>query len=164
MTPLHDIIARFKALDVKRSEIGLTPEEEAAYHAAKDRLEASATGAHDKPPSSRRQTLRVPSHLAVRFETAAVFQRAYLRNISEGGVYVATAHPFEMGHRFALTIFVDDGGDELLLEVEVVWVNRRPSPSSGLEPGVAVAWLDLHPEDKARIKAIVHRAVDDLAP
>jgi hypothetical protein len=42
-------------------------------------------------------------------------------------------------------------------------VNRTPSPGSGLDPGVGVAWRDLPPREKLAIKAMVHRALDAMA-
>jgi uncharacterized protein (TIGR02266 family) len=104
----------------------------------------------------------VPTRLEVRFEDARGFERAYLRNISEGGVYVATSRDMRMGDRFQLSVTVEEPAQRLELAVEVVWVNRTPSPSSGLEPGVGVAWLALSQEEKRAIKAIVHRALDEL--
>jgi len=98
--------------------------------------------------------------MAISFQTAGAFYQAYLRNISEGGVYIATTHDLRMGDRFTLTFGLDDGGEQLTLRVEVVWVNKRPSPGSGLDPGVGVAWLDLTANDKSVIKGVVHRALD----
>ena len=160
---LQRAVAAFRRLDDKRADGSLTSEEEPAWVAAKERIERLTAPGEEMPPSSRRHTLRVPSQLEVTFEDERGFERAYLRNISEGGVYVATAHPLKMGDRFRLSILVDASGEALDLPVEVVWVNRSPSPGSGLDPGVGVAWLDLSLEHKASIKAILRRALDDLA-
>jgi uncharacterized protein (TIGR02266 family) len=159
---LTSTINAYKSLDQKRAEEGLSPDEEQAWEKAKDSIERSISEAEELPPSSRRSTLRVPSHLGVRFETAAGFYKAYLRNISEGGVYIATERELTLGNRFHITLEVKELEAELLLHVEVVWVNKNPSPGSGLDPGVGVAWLDLPPEDKVRIKALVHSALDEL--
>lgn len=160
---LRESIAIFKRLDAKKSEGELTAEEERQWLEAKEAIEVAAEERHTLPPSSRRKSLRVPAELEVEFQDAGGFQRAYLRNISEGGVYIATKLELKMGDRFALTIVVRDPEHTLNLPVEVVWVNKTPSPSSGLEPGVGVAWLALPPEDKAVIKSIVHRSLDQIA-
>jgi uncharacterized protein (TIGR02266 family) len=156
---LKEAITVFKRLDEKREE-GLTEEEERSWNAAKETIERHSSD--PMPPSSRRRALRVPSELEVTFEDARGFQRAYLRNISEGGVYVATELDLRMRDRFQLRILVRDPDETIELPVEVVWVNRTPSPSSGLAPGVGVAWLELQPEKKLAIKRIIHSALDDL--
>lgn len=121
------------------------------------------TSADTEPPPARRMTLRVPTSMMVTFRDERGFARAYLRNISAGGVYIATGHPFEKGDRFSLTLHIARTGETLTLRVQVVWVNPQPSPQSGLDPGIGVAWLDLDPASKQVIKSIVRRALDDLS-
>jgi uncharacterized protein (TIGR02266 family) len=159
---LSDVIALFKRLDAQRGSAGLDADEQREWLHAKELIERQSAPGAQMPPSSRRRSLRVPTRLEVRFEDARGFERAYLRNISEGGVYVATSRDMRMGDRFQLSLTVEEPAQRLELAVEVVWVNRTPSPSSGLEPGVGVAWLALSPEEKRAIKAIVHRALDEL--
>ena len=156
---LEEAIALFKRLDQKREE-GLTEAEERAWNEAKETIERHSS--EPMPPSSRRRALRVPSELEVTFEDARGFQRAYLRNISEGGVYVTTEVDLRMRDRFQLRIVVRDPPETIELRVEVVWVNRTPSPSSGLAPGVGVAWLELPQDKKLIIKRLIHRALDDM--
>lgn len=155
-------IRLFKELDDKRAAQGLSPSEQEQWLECKETIERFLAEGDDLPPSSRRSSLRVPSQMAISFESAGAFYRAYLRNISAGGVYIATDRDLRMGDRFVLTIAVDDAGEQVTLNVEVVWVNKRPSPGSGLDPGVGVAWLDLTPDKKALIKRVVHRALDEV--
>ncbi len=162
-TELERAIANFKRLDETRSERALSPEEQERWFDAKEQIELLGTANTDRPPSSRRQMLRVPTELDVTFADAAGFEKAYLRNISEGGVYIETSHVFEIGDRFELNILVEDPGASLELPVEVVWVNASPSAASGLKPGAGVAWLTLLPEQRILIKSIIHRALDHLA-
>jgi len=160
---LVQTISLFKGLDDKRVREGLTPPEQERWFTLKDVIEQEVFPDSAPPPSSRRDSLRVPTMMDVTFEDARGFEQAYLRNISEGGVYLETRRPLPLGTRFELAITIADSGEKLALKVEVVWVNGNPSPSSGLKPGVGVAWLDLPREDKGAIKAIVHRALDEAA-
>jgi uncharacterized protein (TIGR02266 family) len=161
---LAEQIAVFKQLDQKRDRAALTADEQRRWQDAKEAIERlTAAPGEAVPPSSRRLSLRVPAHLEVTFEDADGFARAYLRNISEGGVYVESERPMRMRDRFQLTIVVRQPGETLELPVEVVWVNGNPSPSSGLKPGVGVAWLDLTPANKEIIKGIVHASLDEMA-
>ena len=163
MTRLADKIERFRELDALRSSDGLTGEQEQQWNSLKDWLERVWAQDDSLPPSSRRDTLRVPTRLEVSFHDAHGFERAYLRNISEGGVYFASDRDLRMGDRFNLSIVVEEPPSTIELPVEVVWVNRNPSPQSGLDPGVGVAWLELSPEQKKSIKAMVHHALQAAA-
>lgn len=158
---LQQAVATYRWLDDRRAERPLSADEERAWRDAMVVITRYAS-ADTEPPPDRRQTLRVPSHLEVTFSDEGRFERAYLRNISEGGVYIATEHPFECGHRFHLTLHIARTGERLDLQVQVVWVNRNPSPRSGLDPGVGVAWLSLDPASKQAIKNIVRRALDRM--
>jgi uncharacterized protein (TIGR02266 family) len=160
---LIQTIAKFKKLDDKRTNEGLSDDEREEWFALKDVIEQEVFPDSAPPPSSRRDSLRVPTSMDVTFEDAQGFERAYLRNISEGGVYLETKSPLPMGTRFDLASTIADSGEAVKLRVEVVWVNSNPSPSSGLKPGVGVAWLDLPADEKALIKSIVHRALDDAS-
>ncbi len=164
MSRLADKIERFRELDMRRSAVGLTDEEQREWVSITNWLERFWAQDRDSlPPSSRRDSLRVPSRLEVSFTDARGFERAYLRNISEGGVYFASERDLRMGDRFVLGIAIAEPAQVLELPVEVVWVNRTPSPQSGLDPGVGVAWLELSPEQKAAIKSLVHMALKAAA-
>ncbi len=97
------------------------------------------------------------------FEDSEGFRSAYLRNISEGGVYVESGSTFKMGNRFLLKMVLENPALVIEQNVQVVWVNANPSPGSGLEPGVGVAFLNLPAASKKMIKAIVHNRLDELA-
>ncbi len=165
MSRLADKIDAFRVLDEKREKDGLDHLEEERWLGLKDWLERAwaAESESTLPPSSRRSSLRVPMRLEIEFVDARGFERAYLRNISSGGVYIATKRDLRMGDRFHLHLTVDEPSLELELPVEVVWENRTPSPQSGLEPGVGVCWLDLKPEQKAAIKVVVRQALEQAA-
>ncbi len=157
---ISEKVELFKRLDDKRDQGVLSPEAEDLWQELREELELVSAPSEDIPPSSRRFAVRVPANLDVTFEDARGFNKAYLRNISEGGVYVETRLPLEMGGRFELTIQVERPRKTIELPVEVVWVNRSPSESSGLKRGVGVAFLDLDPKHKAEMKALIHHALD----
>lgn len=154
-------VAEFKELDLKRSRASLGVEEARRWVELKDAIE-HATSSEKCPPSSQRHSIRVPADFVVTFENPDGFRKAYLRNISEGGVYVESGDTFEMGDRFVLRMSMQNPKIDIDQKVQVVWVNANPSPGSGLEPGVGVAFLDLPADKKLTIKAIVHNRLDEL--
>jgi len=157
---ISEKVKLFKRLDDRRARSGLSPEGQELWEELRQDLELVSAPSDDIPPSSRRFAVRVPAHMDVVFESSRGFNKAYLRNISEGGVYVESDLPLEMGNRFELTIQVEHPPKTIELPVEVVWVNRNPSEDSGLKRGVGVAFLDLDPQHKAEIKALIHHALD----
>ncbi len=158
---LQDLIEQFKVLDKLLSAGELTEADEDRWVYLKHRIEqATDPGCQ---PSTRNAPLVAPVDLEVSFEDVHGFRRSYLRNISEGGVYLELDPVVEKGTRFRLGIHIEDSRASLELDVEVVWVNAAPSIESGLKPGVGVAWLDLPEDKKAIIKRIVHGALDEIA-
>lgn len=154
-------VAAFKALDLKRAHTRLTPDEARRWLDLKDAIEHH-TSSEKCPPSSQRDSIRVPTDYEVTFEDPEGFRKAYLRNISEGGVYVESGTKFKMGDRFSLKMVLENPTVTIQQDVQVVWVNANPSPGSGLEPGVGVAFLDLPADRKLVIKAIVHNRLDEI--
>ncbi len=158
---LSSWVAEFKELDLKRAKVRLSIEEARRWVELKDAIE-HATSSEQCPPSSQRGAIRVPVDYEASYDDADGFRRAYLRNISEGGVYIESGQRFQMGDRFVLRMRLASPPVTIDQRVQVVWVNAHPSPGSGLEPGVGVAFLDLPEDKKLKIKAIVHNRLDDL--
>jgi type IV pilus assembly protein PilZ len=160
---LANAIEQFKQLDERRSAGPLDTELEQRWEQLKEAIERAGPLSERAPPSSRRRALRVATHLDVSFGDADGFAKAYLRNISEGGVYIETERPLAMGNRFELTIHVGKPLRTVDLPVQVVWVNAAPSGGSGLSKGIGVAFLDLAGDKKKLIKSIVYEALDRLS-
>jgi len=161
-------VARFKELDRTRLEGPLEPEAQREWLELKAEIGHELFGTDPPAPDVEQEpiTLRlsnasgVSSHMEATFPDVAGFQRAYLRNVSEGGVYVETTRLLDVGTRFRLRVRVEQIDQTLNLPVEVVWTNRAPSDESGLRPGVGVAFLDLTPEQQRAIQKVVHWALD----
>jgi uncharacterized protein (TIGR02266 family) len=81
--------------------------------------------------------IRVAVEIHVRSEHR--FWIGLTENLSEGGLFVATAEPLEVGDRFDVLLSLD--GVEVHAPVEVRWV--RPPGRPGLTPGVGVRLLHL---------------------
>ena len=74
--------------------------------------------------TNRRKSTRLDVVLKARFETEEEFQEALIRNLSLGGLFLATESPFDVGYKFQLEIHLP--GEEVMIEgkCEVVWVNQ----------------------------------------
>lgn len=70
----------------------------------------------------------------------------YARNISRGGLFIATVSPREPGEQFDLQVTLPPAAQlTLRCRCEVIW--RRPFVQGGrYEPGMGLRFLDLAPE------------------
>ncbi|WP_225073436.1 PilZ domain-containing protein [Desulfuromonas sp. CSMB_57] len=66
----------------------------------------------------------------------------YARNISCGGLFIATANPRTPGERFTLLVPIPPLGEAISCQCEVVW-GRNFSRKSTLEPGMGLRFVDL---------------------
>lgn len=88
----------------------------------------------------------------------------YARNISRGGVFIATVSPREPGDRFDLQVtFPPPEPFVLQCRCEVVW-KRRFERGGKFEPGMGLRFLDLPPESGAAIERWINRLTTGLEP
>lgn len=101
----------------------------------------------------RREWTRVIVDLEVDYSNSDNFLFAYIRDISETGIFIRTNQPEEPGTILNLRFKPDDGVRQLLqLEGEVIWVNRlRPGHPDNINPGMGVRFVSLTPESRHRL-------------
>lgn len=102
----------------------------------------------------QRKDLRVPLIVyRLRFDDGRRTFFGYSKNISRGGLFIATINPREPGSRFAVELPLPSPLQRTLrCDCEVVW-SRRYSPGSPHEPGMGLKFLDLAEEDRAVLEA-----------
>ena len=66
----------------------------------------------------------------------------YAKDISRGGLFIASINPREPGERFYITFQIPKTPITVRCQCEVVWT-RRYNPASKLEPGYGVRFLNL---------------------
>lgn len=109
----------------------------------------------------RRQFLRVPMKVEVDLRSENTFFTGFSENISEGGLFIATDAPFEVGTRLDITLSLM-GDAPTTQHVTVCWV-RPEGTSGGLPAGMGVRFDDLGEGRKEQLQAFVDsRAKDTL--
>ncbi len=139
----------------------MTPLEYQRWLDLKHRLTA---GLSDGPPvgsRERRASLRVPTRLRVEFATAGGFERARIRDLSQGGIFVATPFAAELGTELVLRISIESTGDVIELPAVVVTNNVEDGFTTG-NLGMGLRFRTLSPEQKARIHQLQMQALDEL--
>lgn len=87
---------------------------------------------------------------------AVQFYTGFIRNISNGGVFVATFDAPEIGTHVSVS-FTVPGSDRIVdLTAEVRWT-RHEAASAEAEPGFGAAFLELPPELEGLIDEFLHQ-------
>ena len=102
----------------------------------------------------QRRAPRVPLEVEVTLESEHNFFTGVANNVSEGGIFVASAHPPPLGSEVGFELLL--GGERFLVVGMVCWVRDEHAASSGAPAGCGVKWV--HLEDGA-LDAI-HRFID----
>jgi len=106
--------------------------------------------------SSRSET-RVQKTLSLTYKDNLAFVRAYLTNISTGGLFVKTDKPLPQGEQFLLRLQVPEIADPLKISCEVVWA-RSPARATAKEPtGMGVKFIEMSKKDRELLKQYLGR-------
>lgn len=101
---------------------------------------------------SSRSEVRVKKTLSLTYKDNMAFVRAYLGNISSGGLFVKTEKPLPQGEQFVLRLQLPDLPDPLRMSCEVVWA-RSPAEAKPKEPaGMGVRFIEMSPKDRDVLK------------
>ncbi len=109
----------YAALERLRSGAGVTPLEYQRWLDLRTRLESKLTQQHGE----RREFDRKPTRLRVDFRSEQSLHRAVIRNLSRGGVFVATPFAAEVGTTLILLLQIQDTGESVEVPGVVVTNN-----------------------------------------
>ena len=102
----------------------------------------------------QRRSPRVPLEVEVTLESEHNFFTGITDNISEGGVFVATASPPPLGSEVGFELLL--GGERFLVLGVVCWLRDERAASTDAPSGCGVRWV--HLEDGAL--AAIRRFID----
>lgn len=108
---------------------------------------SKSTPPEERPRQAhRRRILRKPLIvLQAKPEADRATFFGYAKNISRGGMFVASVNPPAPGCRFMVEFCLPDGPERACCQAEVVW-NRTFSQRGPYEPGMGLRFLDLPAE------------------
>jgi uncharacterized protein (TIGR02266 family) len=99
-------------------------------------------------PTDRRFTPRARLEAEVSLASDTQFFTGLTRNLSTGGVFVATYQPLPIGSHVVLTLTMPDG--DLVARGTVRWLRDA---STGAPPGMGIAFESLYADEFQRIEA-----------
>ena len=108
----------------------------------------------DSDGSDRRVHTRYETSIAVDYASGETFLFAYLKNISEMGIFIRTNEPLAVGTAMRLRFHVDEE-DPLVLDGEVTWINPFRPNGENLNPGMGVRFTELTRERREQVVALV---------
>ena len=104
--------------------------------------------------AERRKHERFDTSFAVDYASGETFLFAYLKNISEMGIFIRTDTPQEVGTDLRLRFQVE-GQEPLILEGRVIWINPYRESGDNLNPGMGVRFKRLTPELREKVVELV---------
>jgi uncharacterized protein (TIGR02266 family) len=104
------------------------------------------------------RSLRVPTHLKVSCLHGSDCDLAQAKNLSEGGLFLATRRPLAPGTPVHLEIQSDAGSVEV--EGTVTWVREAQNP--GGEAGMGIRFENVSPETGEQIAGLVEQVLEAL--
>ena len=104
--------------------------------------------------SENRKSPRLPADVKVDYRTVGSFITDYTRNISQGGIFIRTSLPLDVGERVRLRLTLPDGDAPFALDGVVKWVStlkdREKHP-----PGMGIEFVDFTDEVKKKLEDMV---------
>lgn len=106
----------------------------------------------------RRAHPRVEARLEVRYYHRQHFLKEYTENISQGGLFIATCEPFELGTSVQVELVIHDLAVPLPLGGRVAYrVDQEEALALGSTPGIGVQITAIDPRTEETLSAYVRR-------
>ncbi len=122
MSDMPGLLRAFLALDKRRKEAGLSPADMSRWSDLKSALNRHFDPGVKEHHAKKRESVRVPLDLNVDFESRGEVRKCLMKNLSAGGIFVATESPLPIGTPFNIRIRIGRTGEEIELPGEVVSV------------------------------------------
>jgi uncharacterized protein (TIGR02266 family) len=102
-------------------------------------------------PSDRRVNRRIELEVEIGMESDHNFYTGLTRDISTGGIFVATAMTYDVGHLVRVTFSLPGQPQALVVESQVAWVRDPRTVRTDGPEGMGLKFLNLSPESQAVI-------------
>ncbi len=105
----------------------------------------------------RRRAQRSQLVVRVRYSTVDALFSEFTRNINEGGVFIATDRPAELGTRVSLEFELPGGAGTVRALGRVAWTQSGQQPGPDRRRGMGVEFEELDRDARERINEFVRR-------
>ena len=123
-------------------------------------MQGVSVGDQEAIDESGRGNDRVPVQVRVDLRSEDTFFTGFSENISEGGLFIATEAPHEIGDELDVDLSLMGGGHKISQRVIVRWI--RPSEAAGgLPAGMGVQFINLTEHEKMALQEFVDSRIKD---
>jgi len=105
----------------------------------------------------RRESGRAPVELPIEYERLNSLLSDYTHNISQGGTFIRTDRPLQVGTAISFTIRAPQLDAPIVLRGVVRWVVDAEQASSGRPLGMGIAFVYDSPEEKQAVELRLDR-------
>jgi uncharacterized protein (TIGR02266 family) len=146
------------ALDKQRKASGLSPAEMARWSELKNALSRHFEPAVEEHHARSRESVRVPLDLNVNFESRGEVRKCLMKNLSAGGIFVATESPLPIGTPFNVHIRIERTGEDVQLPGEVVSVGASADLAAE-EHGMGIRFVNLSDSQRRLVEEFSEQAM-----
>lgn len=101
---------------------------------------------------------RMEVRLEVRYYHRQQFLKDYTENISQGGMFIATTEPFELGTQVRVELVIPDLATVLPITCRVAYVLRpEDAPAVDSTPGIGVEIVEMDPRTDETLRTYLQR-------
>ena len=108
--------------------------------------------------SDKRTAPRIDYEAAVDFKSDDMFFTGFVRNISDGGLFVNTGEPPAVGTRLWIKFSLPTLPEPMEVETEVCWVRGYQPMHPEVHPGMGLKFLDMPPELEKAVNSFIEKA------
>jgi type IV pilus assembly protein PilZ len=111
--------------------------------------------------SERRQFPRESIELVVRYQRLNAFFADYVKNISQGGTFVATSEPLPPDTEFVFSLAVPEMEDPIQLRAKVMWTTAPEAASEGAPAGMGIQFQYHDADERGRLERLIEQLIVD---
>jgi uncharacterized protein (TIGR02266 family) len=158
MSDMPGLLRAFLALDKRRKAGGLSPTDMARWSQLKSALNRHFEPSIKEQHSRSRESVRIPLDLNVNFESRGEVSKCLMKNLSAGGIFVATESPLPLGTPFNVRIRIERTGEEIELPGEVVSVGASADLAEE-KHGMGIRFVNLNEAQREKVAEFSEQAM-----
>ena len=158
MSDMPCLLRSYLALDKRRKAGGLSPTDMARWSQLKSALSSQFEPGVEERHAQNRESVRVPLDLNVNFESRGEVRKCLMKNLSAGGIFVATESPLPIGTPFNVHIRIERTGEDVRLPGEVVSVGASADLSAE-EHGMGIRFVHLSEAQSEQVAEFSEQAM-----
>lgn len=99
-------------------------------------------------PRREEERARTRTKIRISFKKASDFFRAYIGNLSGGGLFIKTTKSLPVGTLSDLEFTLPDSNQVIRTTGEVAWIRSKDESSENKPTGMGIQFIDMNPENK----------------